>query len=109
MSENEVRSLTAKVKTHATIEETLEILKITVEANKEIVSTDKDELLNELSRFSMKDYESLVDLILDMEESTTKQELLIYSEVISNDLLKEYNRESNNFIVEIEQGTPLFS
>lgn len=109
MSENEVRSLTAKVKTHATIEETLEILKITVEANKEIVSTDKDELLNELSRFSMKDYESLIDLILNMEESTTKQELLIYSEVISNDLLKEYNRESNNFIVEIEQGTPFDS
>ena len=109
MSENDVHSLTTKVKTHATIDETLEILKQTVKSNKNITSSDTKDLVDLLTYSSMKDHETLIDLVIDLAEDVPKQELLIYSEFISNNLLKEYNRKSSDFMVEIEQGTPFDS
>jgi len=109
LSEGEVNSLTTFVKTHATINETLEILKTTVASNQDIIGSDKQRMLDMLETADMRNYDTLIDLVIDMYDDVSKQELLIYSEFISNNLLKEYNRKANNFIVEVEQGTPFDS
>lgn len=109
LTKNDIHSLTASVKTHATSDETLSILKQTVASNKDIISSDKQEMLDILEHSSHKEYETLIDLIIDSYEGVAQQELLIYSEFISNNLLKEYNRKSNDFMVEVEQGTPFDS
>lgn len=102
-------SLTVDVKTHATIIETLNILISNVIFNQNLLYFDLDILIGFLNEIDMRNYDNLIDAVLDLDIEAEKQELLIYAEFVVNSLIKEYNKKANHFITEKEQNTPFDS
>ena len=106
---NVARSQTVTVKTYPNRDKELEMLKDYIEFNKNLLLSLSEEKDNIFYGIDYNKYNTLIDMVLDMPESTEKQELLIYATALTNQLNTSHNIDNTIHITKMAQENPFSS
>ena len=92
------RSNIMTVKTFEFKNQELEMLKDYVVTNKNLFTSNYNEVLEHLENVNMNDYDTVLDAVMDIPDSIGKDELTIYAALLTNQLIDSYNALNPNHI-----------
>lgn len=92
------RSNIMTVKTFEFENQELEMLKDYVTTNKNLFTSNYNEILEHLEDVNMNDYNTVLDAVMDIPDSIGKDELTIYAALLTNQLIDSYNALNPNHI-----------
>ena len=98
------RSDIVTVKTFEYENQEVDILNDFISSNNSLYISD--EAMKSLNDVNMKNYNTLIDTVLDLPESKEKAELLIYSTILTNNLIDSFNESNVNHIKQKIQEHP---
>ncbi len=94
------------VKTHENNQGPLALLKDFVVLNKNLLYSTTNDILKLLDDKSFDDHASLIDLVLSLPNSVEKQELLIFANILTRQLITSYNISNTNHIINFYNKNP---
>jgi hypothetical protein len=103
------RSQTVTVKTYFNKDKELEMLKEYIKFNKNLLLSINDSDDEIFANINYEDYNTLIDMVLDLPENIKKQELLIYATELTNQLNTSHNIDNTIHINSFIQENPFTS
>ena len=94
------------VKTFEYENQELEMLKDYMQLNNNLLIENHSDMYEHMANINMKDYNTLIDMVLDAPDSIEKQEALIYATKITNQLIDSYNASNTDHIKDVIQTNP---
>ena len=98
-----------KSKTHKSSNLSIDLFKDFLTYNKNKIQTSLDKMLELLRSRNYNEYLTLIDLVLSLDDCNEKQEMLIYANILTRQLIDSYNISNPNIINGFNIRTPFES